>query len=178
MKLRGKIGDKSRDPFLKDGSASFYTDVDSLSPLLPTHISQLLPENNEKDYQQTFVAIGPILIDSLAAGEDITQAAIKAHVSPTTAIKLLATPDFQKYVETYLAIGDLTDRDARVRLSKTILASMIANGVISRRKDPLDILDYIRREHEPRKGGTNVMVQVNNTSVPRPYTIKEVEHGS
>ena len=145
---------------------------------LPTNISQLLPENNEKDYQQTFVAVGPMLIDSLANGEDIQTAANKAKINPLEAIKLLATPEFQRYVETYLAIGDLTDRDARVRLSKTILASMIANGVVSRRKDPLDILDYIRREHEPRKGGTNVMVQVNNTSVPRPYTLKEIPNGS
>ena len=142
---------------------------------LPINISQLLPENNEKNFQTTFVAIGPMLIDSLASGDSLVDACAKAHISPDRAIKLLAAPQFLRFVESYLAIGDLKDRDARIRLSKAILASQIASGIVSKRKEPLDILDYIRKEHEAKKGSSNVYVQVLNNSVPRPYALKNAE---
>lgn len=163
-----------RVPFKRDNNGDDNISSD-ISPVLSTNISRLLPENNEKDYIQTFVAIGPILIDALESGKTIQEAAYAAHIDAGTAISLLGSKEFRKYVEAYIALGDLKDRDNRIRFSRAVIASMVANGIVSGKKEPLDYIEHIRRETEAKKGGSNVLVQINNTSVPRPYKLVEQE---
>ena len=139
-----------------------------LSPYLPKTIQELLPKTAD-DSKIAFIAFGPLLIDSLSKGDNIIEAANNAGIDPQEAARLIATPEFIKYVEAYLSLGDITDRASRIRLAKAILASQIANGVSSKKKEPLDILEYIRKETDSKRGGGGVQVNIVNNSVPRPY---------
>ena len=139
-----------------------------LSPYLPRTIQELLPKTAD-DSKIAFIAFGPLLIDSLSKGENIIEAANNAGIDPQEAARLIATPEFIKYVEAYLSLGDITDRASRIRLAKAILASQIASGVSSKKKEPLDILEYIRKETDTKRGGGGVQVNIVNNSVPRPY---------
>ena len=152
--------------------------------MIPKTVAELLPDTSEQDHKTIFVAVGPILIESLANGEDLYKAAEKAKIRPEDALKLFATPEFAKYVEAYLTLGDITDRQARLRLGRSILAAAIASGMtLGKKRDVLDILEYLRRETEVRRGrNIFVGVKITNDSVPRPYNIltsgEETDNGS
>ena len=137
--------------------------------LLPQTIGELLPKSS-KNIQVSFVAVGPILIDALNEGLDFDEACFKARITPTQAVDLLSNPEFIKYVEAYLSIGDISDRAVRLRIAKSILAAQIATGNISAKKrDALDVLNFVNKEMDSKRG---VSVNVNvlqNTSVERPY---------
>jgi len=150
------------------------------SPFLPKNISELLPSSSGEDTTISFVAIAPTLIHSLAAGKSIYEAAEEARIHVNDAVKLLATPQFKRYVEAYLSLGDLLDRESRLRLSRAILAELVANGrIVNPKRDALDILNYIRQETETKSNSSRpIAVQIINNSVPRPYQqIKEVKAG-
>lgn len=143
--------------------------LQQFSPLLPSSIEELLPKSNE-DVTVSFVAVGPILIDALNSGLDFNEACKLAHITGEQGCKLLANPQFIKYVEAYLTIGDITDRSVRLRIAKSILAAQIATGhIIGKRRDALDILNLVNKEMDVKRGtGVQVNVFQNNT-VARPY---------
>jgi hypothetical protein len=139
-------------------------------PYLPTNIKELLPTENNPSFKSLFVAIGPSLIDRLAAGEDFVEICNSLRINPDDAIRLLQAPEFLSYIEAYLSLGDITDKHTRIRLVKSLLAAQIASGApSSKRRDALDYIAHIQKELSSSDRETNVFVQVNNTSVPRPY---------
>jgi hypothetical protein len=143
-------------------------EVELGSPFLPQNISELLPKSDQ-DFKVTFIAVGPKLLDALMEGKNIVEASHVAGISEFDAVKLLASPEFNRLKEAYLSIGDLESRAVRVRIAKSILAAQIASGVTFRKREPMDILEYVRREQDTGKGGTSVSVFIKNTNVPRPY---------
>jgi len=141
-----------------------------------SNIAELLPKNDQ-DYKITFIAVGPKLLDALLKGMDITSAANEAGIAVGDAIKLLATPEFNRLKEAYLSIGDLESKEVRIRIAKSILAAQIAAGVTFRKREPMDILEYVRRELDVKRGESSVNVYIKNDIVPRPYQTKNVGVG-
>jgi hypothetical protein len=138
------------------------------NPFTPQNISELLPKSDQ-DFKVTFIAIGPKLLDALNKGKNIVEASHEAGISEHDAVKLLASPEFNRLKEAYLSIGDLEDKTVRVRIAKSILAAQIAAGVTFRKREPMDILEYVRREFDVKRGEHSVNVFIKNDIVPRPY---------
>jgi len=80
-------------------------------------------------------------------------------------------------VEAYVSIGDLATKPVRIRIAKSILAIQIANGVVAKKREPLDILEYVRKEQISNKGiGNGVHVHLHAGNIPRPYTrVEEIK---
>lgn len=147
-----------------------------MHPLLPKTIKQLLPNEDNNSSKALFITVGPTLIDALSNGEDFIETCNKLHLDPYDAALLLGSDEFIKYIEAYISLGDLTDKTQRIRLTKAILASQIANGMTFRRKEPMDLIEHIRKELQISDHSSQINVQIVNTSVPRPYSkLKETK---
>jgi hypothetical protein len=144
-----------------------------LHPFLPQTINELLPTEDKTSSASLFLAVGPALVDALSNGEDFIETCNRLRLQTDDAFRILSSKEFKSYVEAYLSLGDITDKHVRIRFVKALLAVQVANGVTSRKREPIDFVEHIRKELSTSEKSTSINVQVVNTSVPRPYTRKE-----
>jgi hypothetical protein len=147
-----------------------------VNPLVPRTIDSLLPKS-EQDYSTLLVVSGARLLEALMMGKEVEVAARESGLTTEDAVKLLATEEFARYAEAYANIGDVADKAVRIRIAKSILAAQIANGETYRKREPMDILEYVRKEQQQTgKGGGGVNLTLNlGGAIKRPYAVKSVK---